>query len=94
MLRSFHKRSLTGGLFACAMGVVLVSLAISWIVQQKFRFGRGSSALVTPESHPVFFWTWLLGQIAVGCFIVFRGVVDVRDSLRERKQHRQRIETI
>ena len=90
MLRSVHKRSISGGVSACIVGLVFVALGIYWIVQQEFRVGRGSSTLVTPESHPVFFWAWVVGMVAVGCFGLYRGVADIRYVLMPRGQ---RIET-
>lgn len=88
MLRSVHRRSIGGGLFACFIGFAFVSIGIYWIAQHEFRLGKHPSTLVTPEFHPVFFWAWLLGQIAVGSFVIFRGVVDIRYCLRQRKQAR------
>ena len=89
MLRSVHRRSISGGVFACFLGFAVVALGIYWITQQEFRFGKRSSTLVTPESHPVFFWGWLLSQIAVGCFVIYRGVVDIQYCLRQHRQDRQ-----
>jgi hypothetical protein len=81
-------------MLACFLGLVFVSVGVVWLIQQKFPFKiRQTRILVTSESHPIFYWTWLFGQIAVGCFLVYRGIADIRLLVKQRRQNKKEDET-
>jgi hypothetical protein len=73
------------------VGTVFVSFCIYSILHGSFRYGRfGHSAVMTPDSHPFFFWSFLLFMLVLGGGALWLGIADIRFMLRRRaRQLRQ-----
>jgi hypothetical protein len=67
------------------IGTVFVSFCIYSVLHGSFRCGRfGHSSVITPDSHPFFFWSFLLFMSILGCGALWLGIADIRFMLRRR----------
>ena len=83
--------SLVRILISFLAGTALVAIAVSSAVQQEFRMTqRGSTTLVTPDTHPAFFWVWLGFWFILGILAFRRGLAQLRVFNDSRSTDRQR----
>lgn len=73
------------------VGTAFVSFCIYSILHGSFHSGRfGHSAVITPDSHPFSFWSFLLVMLVLGGGALWLGFADIRFMLRRRaRQLRQ-----
>lgn len=91
MYGTTSKPSFIRGSLLSTLGALFVSVGIYSIARGSFRYGRfGQSVVVTPSSHPVFFWVCLLFMSALGCVALWRGIADIRLILRRRARQLHR----
>jgi hypothetical protein len=72
------------GVFFSALGAFFVSFSIYSLIHGSFLYGRFHPVVITPESHPVFFWLFPLVMSALGSIALWRGIADIRLMLRRR----------
>jgi hypothetical protein len=70
----------------CLLGGAWLIGVVRWTVTGTFFWKeRGVSRPVTPESHPVLFWCWILVSFVMASLILGRGVIEFHRWWRGRR---------
>lgn len=89
-MRKCPKDSLLGASLCLAASILVLSLSIHSMIVGSFELWgdrrKPSSLLVTPETHPYFFWIWLICWLGVGIRIGFESLTTYLEYRIERKK--------
>ena len=80
--------SLSTAIFLLGWTAFISAIVIKSLLEGSFRYGshRTGIAIVSPESHPYFYWGWLGFWILMCLWLGSMGVKEFSGYLRKRKR--------